>query len=88
MKHVKVTWLDAMSVDGWTPILEAKKLKPAKMITIGYLVTQSAHCLVVASSWNKENKEVGSFIAIPAPWVVSMIEIKDHTQDKSKRTKK
>jgi len=87
MKHVKVTWYDALSVDAWTPIAEAKKEKPAKMITIGYLVAQNAHCIVVASSWNKENKEVGSYISIPAPWITSVIEIKDQVTNEPKSSR-
>ena len=75
MKLVSVTWLDAVSCDSWEPILDARNLKPARMVTIGFLLHEDDDKVVLSASYDEENQSVASTYAIPKSWVLSIKEI-------------
>jgi hypothetical protein len=67
-RHVLVIWMDIAgsdSGDGWTDISEAKRLKPGRMITSGWILKEDPNYLVVASSFDTEEGLVGDLNAIP-----------------------
>jgi hypothetical protein len=77
MKKVIVTWIDAVSEDSWTDIEEAKKIHPPTMKTLGYLLHQDEHRIVVAASYDEENHSVASIYSIPLTWVLNTITISE-----------
>lgn len=70
MKLVLVRWLDIVVENGWTAIDEATKLRPHAVETVGFLVYEDEHRLVVAHSIS--GKEVNPYTAIPRGCIESI----------------
>lgn len=68
---VEVTWYDACSYREDMDLRKARK-KCRLMVrrTVGYLVRRTKRVVVVAQTFDPEDKMVASTWAIPAPWVI------------------
>lgn len=75
MKTCLITWSDAVSVDEWTDVDEAKELVPHEILTIGFVVAETDECIVMAASWDIERGAVCSYISIPSAWIIDRQEI-------------
>ena len=65
-KQVLVIWLDISGRDdAWMDISDAKNLKPARMITSGWLLKEEENYIVVASSLDTREEIAGNINAIP-----------------------
>lgn len=68
---VLVQWLDAVGGDTWKTIDSLKDMHPQKVTTIGFLVQETKHKLIIAASISGE--DCGEYICIPKPWVKRVI---------------
>ncbi len=50
MKRVEIEWEDSSAYEGWTKIEHVKSNKPARCITVGWLLSSNKECVVVAST--------------------------------------
>ena len=68
---VEVTWLDACSYRQDLAIRKARrKCRLMTRRTVGYLVRETKRVVVVAQTFDPEDKMVASTWAIPAPWII------------------
>lgn len=76
---VKVTTLDWVSNSEWMHIDKARKLKPAKCYSVGYLFTKNRLQVQVFGSYSYDEDgtmEVGTIETIPGSWIIEIKEIK------------
>ena len=74
-KHALVIWLDiAGRDDAWMEISDARGLKPARMITSGWILKDVEDHIVVASSLDTQEGLAGNVNAIPR-CVIQTIQI-------------
>tara|TARA_Y100001972_G_C7395342_1_gene206053 strand:+ start:146 stop:424 length:279 start_codon:yes stop_codon:yes gene_type:complete len=65
-KHAVVIWWDITGKDiSWLEISEARNLKPARMITSGWILKEDEEYVVVASSLDTKEGLAGNLNAIP-----------------------
>lgn len=70
-KRVDVTWLDAVSGDGWVNVDDLSA--PAVCHTRGFLIRDLPEYIVVAGTIDKENPElVGDVLTIPKVMITQM----------------
>ena len=72
---VKVTTLDWVSHPEWMHIDKARKLKPAKCHSVGYLLTENRSQVQVFGSYSYDEDgaiEVGTIETIPGSWVLEI----------------
>ena len=76
---VEVHWVDAfIDTDDYT-VKSARKLKPIKRRTVGYLIAEKKSCLVLSTDYfpkGKTVKEISAVMVIPREWVTAY-EIQD-----------
>jgi len=71
-----VTWLDITSqTEPWIDVGEAKEMKPAKMITLGWIVKETHEFITLASTLDAEEELVGDVNCIPRPAILSIIHL-------------
>lgn len=73
MKIVEVRWLDAFIDTGDLSIKEAKKLRPIKRFTVGYLIDENEHCIILSTDYfpkkKSKVKEISATMVIPRGWI-------------------
>ena len=73
MRIVEVHWVDAFICTEDISIKEAKKLKPIKRFTVGYLIDENEHCIILSTDYfpkkKKRVKEVSATMVIPRGWI-------------------
>ena len=80
---VEVIWNDATGESGWMDINKAKLSKPAKPVSLGYLLEKTKEKLIIFTDYIVDEEDgtltVGNVSTIPAAWVqdVTEIEFKD-----------
>ena len=77
---VEVCWIDAETSYGWEDIAEAD-LSPAFAITVGFLVAQNEHYIMIASTYSENT--CNSRIKIPKTMIEGMKELKAAASKKS-----
>jgi len=67
MKIVEVHWMDAWIDTQDLSLKKAKKLKPIQRFTVGYLIAENEHGLVLSTDYfpKKKIKEVSAPMVIP-----------------------
>lgn len=79
-RHVLVIWLDIAGSDpgeGWRDLEEAKRLKPGRMITSGWLLKDEPDYIILASSFDTEEELVGDLNAIPRCVVQEISDVQE-----------
>ena len=80
---VEVKWNDATGESGWMDINKAKLSKPARPVSLGYLLEKTKEKLIIFTDYIVDEEDgtltVGNVSTIPAAWVqdVTEIEFKD-----------
>ena len=80
---VEVKWNDATGESGWMDINKAKLSKPARPVSLGYLLEKTKEKLIIFTDYIVDDEDgtltVGNVTTIPAAWVqdVTEIEFKD-----------
>ena len=80
---VEVKWNDATGESGWMDINKAKLSKPARPVSLGYLLEKTKEKLIIFTDYIVDDEDgtltVGNVSTIPAAWVqdVTEIEFKD-----------
>ena len=72
---VNVTTLDWVSHSEWMHIDKARKLKPAKCHSVGYLLTENRTQVQVFGSYSYDEDgtmEVGTIETMPGSWVLEI----------------
>jgi len=75
---VKITTLDWVSHSEWMHIDKARRLKPAKCHSVGYLLTETRATVQVFGSYSYDEDgtiEVGTIETIPGSWVLEIKKI-------------
>ncbi len=74
MKLVYVEWLDSESEQGWHKISELKPdMTPIK--SVGYLVVDNPHRIVLGPNYDEKNEAVCQPISIPRCSIITIKEI-------------
>ena len=72
-KPVKITWLDITSqTDPWIDIDDAMEMKPAIMISVGWIVKDNIDFVTLASTVDTEEELVGDVNCIPRSTIMSI----------------
>ena len=70
---VKITWLDITSqTDPWIDIDDAMEMKPAIMISVGWIVKDNIDFVTLASTVDTEEELVGDVNCIPRSTIMSI----------------
>ena len=76
---VEVKWNDAAGESGWMDINKAKLSKPAKPVSLGYLLEKTKEKLIIFTDYIVDDEDgtltVGNVTTIPAAWVQDVTEI-------------
>ena len=65
-KHVMCIWLDITGKDdAWMELGEAKNMKPARIITSGWLLKENDDYIILASSLDTKEGLAGNINSIP-----------------------
>ena len=76
---VEVKWNDATGESGWMDINKAKLSKPAKPVSLGYLLEKTKEKLIIFTDYIVDDEDgtltVGNVTTIPAAWVQDVTEI-------------
>lgn len=75
MKAVLIEWLDAESIDDWTPAPEIDHTV-ATVYTVGWLVAESLETVTVALNHDKKNEAHSCIMKIPKGMIVQMRVVK------------
>ena len=75
MKAVLVTWQDAVSIDEWESMEEAKQTKLHTIHTLGFLIHQDDTTYIVAHNLDLDTQAVSQHMAIPKAWILSVSEV-------------
>jgi len=67
VKRVEVHWDDAWATTDETTVKKARKLKPVRTFTIGYLMAENEHGVIVAADTYKKHKKDGKVHNL-IPW--------------------
>lgn len=74
---ILVTWVDITSqTEPWIDVEEARQLRPARMITAGWIVEQTPEYLTIASTVDLDSDLVGDVNCIPTR---TLLEVKSLT---------
>lgn len=65
-----VEWEDAAQDGGWRSRKVARKTKAEPTQSVGFIVKDGKHYLVIAQSMNEE--DVGDTLTIPKGWITSV----------------
>ena len=82
-QFVEVKWNAATGESGWMDINKAKLSKPARPVSLGYLLEKTKEKLIIFTDYIVDDEDgtltVGNVTTIPAAWVqdVTEIEFKD-----------
>ncbi len=72
-KPVRITWLDITSqTDPWIDIDDAMEMKPAIMISVGWIVKENIDFVTLASTVDTEEELVGDVNCIPRPTIMNI----------------
>ncbi len=75
-KPVKITWLDITSqTDPWIDMDEALEMKPAIMVSVGWIVKDTLEFVTLASTLDTEEELVGDVNCIPRATIMSIDEL-------------
>lgn len=77
MKIILVEWVDAVSVDAWTSIEEAKEHEPVAIVSCGFLLEDKKNSITIALSIDNENECTSQYLAIPKAWLKSVKVLRD-----------
>lgn len=69
MKAMLVEWLDAESIDDWTPAPEVDHTV-ASVFTLGWLISETFETLTLALNHDKKNEAYSCIIKIPKGMIV------------------
>ena len=76
---VEVKWNDATGESGWMDINKAKISKPARPVSLGYLLYKNKEKLIIFTDYIVDDEDgtltVGNVTTIPAAWVQDVTEI-------------
>ena len=76
---VEVKWNDATGESGWMDINKAKLSKPARPVSLGYLLEKTKEKLIIFTDYIVDDEDgtltVGNVTTIPAAWVQDVTEI-------------
>ena len=76
---VEVNWNDATGEAGWMDINKAKLSKPARPVSLGYLLEKTKEKLIIFTDYIVDDEDgtltVGNVTTIPAAWVQDVTEI-------------
>lgn len=78
MQLVRVQWRDAQDhPEKWVDEDDAKEFGDADcvIISVGYLVSQTAKYLTLAGDWDDTDKDFGRVTKIPASMLISVEEL-------------
>jgi len=70
---VYVEWLDAVSNSEWISFEDAHNHTPDACISIGFLVRETDHDIIVAGTISES--EYSDAICIPKPWIKHRLEL-------------
>lgn len=75
MKLVVVEWVDSCSLrNGWKGLAEAKTLKPSRIRSVGWIVSQDDKQITVASHWDEMDNICGE-MCIPKGCIIKVTEL-------------
>ena len=76
---VEVKWNDATGESGWMDINKAKLSKPARPVSLGYLLEKTKEKLIIFTDYIVDDEDgtltVCNVTTIPAAWVQDVTEI-------------
>ena len=76
---VEVKWNDATGESGWMDINKAKLSKPARPVSLGYLLEKTKEKLIIFTDYIVDDEDgtltVGNVTTIPAAWVQDVTDI-------------
>lgn len=61
----------------WVELSEAKTLKPARMVTLGYLISETPSALTIAGTLDVHGSSVGDVNVIPKGTVRGLYDLLD-----------
>lgn len=73
MPPIKVTWVDAVGDDGWTPLEELRQQKPHQHHSIGFLAHETDECITISMSYDEEEQNMGAWLCIPRPYIKEIV---------------
>jgi hypothetical protein len=74
-KIVVVNWEDATSFASWMPRAEAVKEEPLQMVSVGFLLSKKGKNVVISTTLDRRQNNVGDTFVIPKGWVKTIIPI-------------
>ena len=79
-KVVKVEWVDSISSSSWEGIKSAKEIRPADVVSYGYLLDAGDDYITLAQNYigNDEQEQVCNTISITRCSVKSVQDITDY----------
>ncbi len=78
---IQVTWVDITSqTEPWIEVEEARQLRPARMVTAGWIVEQTPEYLTIASTVDLDSDSVGDVNCIPTR---TLLEVKSISHQQS-----
>lgn len=69
MQVFKVIWFDATSIDQWTSLQEARVATCHQVTTVGFLLDENPHRIIIAASIDEDGENAASVWAIPKAWI-------------------
>jgi hypothetical protein len=70
-----VEWADAVGHGGWHPLSQALAGRPSLMITVGVILHNDKHKLIMVSSFGEDVETVGDTTVIPKGMVRRIVEL-------------
>ena len=70
-KRVEVSWVDANASIGWCSSRNASDLEPERVLSLGFLVTQTKQKITLALA-QTESGGCNGLVTIPRQWVCSI----------------
>ena len=79
-KVVKVKWVDSISGSGWESIKSAKEIRPANVVSYGYLLDAGEDHITIAQNYigDDDQEQVCNTISIPRCSVKSVEDVTDY----------
>lgn len=72
---VKVSWIDAESMDDWTPVEEVEHVV-ATIESVGWFISENKSCLTMALNHDTKNSQLSCIMKIPLGMIVSIKTLK------------
>lgn len=72
---VFVKWLDAFSVDDWTPNDECSEIKPCEIKSVGIVVENCSSHLTLALNFDTVNSNFSCILTIPRGMITAIRQL-------------